>query len=117
MVKHNGFRRYSKALRPLSIVVSQNTIRMEFIEHSHSKIIITIDMWTYTNQKKGYTVVTTNFIDDSWTLRINNGLEVTSEGIERIRDSVAYWAGTPKRVESFEETARQLSILRIKVGT
>ena len=43
-------------------------------------------------------------------LIVKDGLEVVKEGIERIRDSVAYWIATPKRKERFEETARQLRI-------
>lgn len=33
------------------------------------KVSITTDMWTSSNKKKGYMVMTTHFIDNSWTLR------------------------------------------------
>lgn len=58
MIKHNGFRRYSKTLQPLFNVVSRNTIKsdimkiyeikkaktMALIEYNGSKISITTDM-------------------------------------------------------------------------
>jgi len=34
-----------------------------------SRIAITTDMWTSSNQNLGYMAVTTHFIDDSWTLQ------------------------------------------------
>ncbi|WCJ29533.1 hypothetical protein M5689_011160 [Euphorbia peplus] len=39
-----------------------------------------------------------------------NGLEVIGEAIEKIHDSVSFWSATPKRVEKFEATLRQLKI-------
>lgn len=39
---------------------------------------------------------------------VKDGLEVIRVGVEKVRDSVAYWTATPKREEKFEETARQL---------
>ena len=35
-------------------------------------------------------------------LIVKDGLEVLNDAIENIRDSVAYWIATPKRVEKFE---------------
>ncbi|TXG63631.1 hypothetical protein EZV62_010625 [Acer yangbiense] len=43
-------------------------------------------------------------------LIVKDGLAVIGDGIERIRDSVAYWVATPKRKERFVEAARQLNI-------
>ncbi|XP_076893806.1 zinc finger BED domain-containing protein RICESLEEPER 2-like [Bidens hawaiensis] len=43
-------------------------------------------------------------------LIVQDGLSVIGEGIERIRESVAFWTGTQKRVEKFEEAARHLAI-------
>ncbi|KAH1228970.1 Zinc finger BED domain-containing protein RICESLEEPER 2 [Glycine max] len=43
-------------------------------------------------------------------LIVKDGLEVVKEGVENIRDSVAYWTATPKRKEKFEETTKQLRI-------
>ena len=42
-------------------------------------------------------------------LIVQTGLSVIGDGIERIRDSVSFWAATQKRVEKFEEAARHLA--------
>ena len=82
MVDHVGFRKYSNTLKPLFKMVSRNTIKndilkiydyeksktMDLLGNNRSRIAITTDMWT-SNQKKGFMVVTTHFIDDSWTLQ------------------------------------------------
>ena len=82
MVDHVGFRKYSNTLQPLFKMVSRNTIKndilkiydyeksktMDLLGNNRSRIAITTDMWT-SNQKKGFMVVTTHFIDDSWTLQ------------------------------------------------
>ncbi|KAK3212409.1 hypothetical protein Dsin_017115 [Dipteronia sinensis] len=43
-------------------------------------------------------------------LIVKSGLEVIECGVEKIRESVAFWTATPKRMEKFEEAARQLSL-------
>ncbi|XP_026396632.1 zinc finger BED domain-containing protein RICESLEEPER 2-like [Papaver somniferum] len=43
-------------------------------------------------------------------LIVKQGLEGIKGAIELIRNSVSYWKATPKRVEKFEEAARQLNI-------
>lgn len=43
-------------------------------------------------------------------LIVKDGLNVIKEGVEKIRESVAYWTATPKREEKFEESARQLRV-------
>lgn len=43
-------------------------------------------------------------------LIVKGGLEIIGDAIEKIRDSVSYWSGSPKKCEKFEETNRQLSI-------
>ncbi|KAF7153498.1 hypothetical protein RHSIM_Rhsim01G0019200 [Rhododendron simsii] len=45
-------------MKPLSLVVS-----------NASRLAITTDMWTSSNQKKGFMAVTAHFIDNSWTLQ------------------------------------------------
>ncbi|KAL4388481.1 hypothetical protein GQ457_09G023180 [Hibiscus cannabinus] len=47
-------------------------------------------------------------------LIVKDGLSVIGDGIERIRHSVIFWNGTPKRWEKFEEAARQLRISTTK---
>lgn len=37
---------------------------------------------------------------------VKDGLDVLKDAIENIRDSVAYWTATPKRIEKFEEVAK-----------
>ncbi|KAL5538055.1 hypothetical protein UlMin_045842 [Ulmus minor] len=83
MVDHEGFVEYSNTLQPMFKVVSRNTIRsdilkmykaekvkaIKLIEDNKSRIAITTDMWTASNQKKGYMVVTAHYIDDSWILQ------------------------------------------------
>ncbi|KAL8546490.1 hypothetical protein ACS0TY_006287 [Phlomoides rotata] len=83
MVKHFGFRRFLSSLQPLFKVVSRNTVKndiikiyefqkvktMRILEKNTSKIIITTDMWTTSNQKKGYMPITTHFIDETWKLQ------------------------------------------------
>ncbi|CAN0859256.1 Zinc finger BED domain-containing protein RICESLEEPER 2 [Linum grandiflorum] len=44
-------------------------------------------------------------------LIVKDGLEVVKEGIKNIRNSVVYWSSTPKRMEFFQETAKQLRIV------
>jgi hypothetical protein len=41
-------------------------------------------------------------------LIVKDSFEVLKDGIDRIRDSVAYWTATGKRKEKFEKIARQL---------
>ncbi|KAL5560719.1 hypothetical protein UlMin_036930 [Ulmus minor] len=83
IVDHEGFVEYSNTLQPMFKVVSRNTIRsnilkmykaekvkaIKLIEDNKSRIAITTDMWTASNQKKGYMVVTAHYIDDSWILQ------------------------------------------------
>ena len=41
-------------------------------------------------------------------LIVQNGLDVIGGGIERVRDSVAFWSGTPKRREIFANKVRAM---------
>jgi len=47
-------------------------------------------------------------------LIVQDGLSVLGDGIERIRDSVAFWTASPKRDQKFEEATRQLGISSTK---
>ncbi|KAG6522072.1 hypothetical protein ZIOFF_019206 [Zingiber officinale] len=83
MVGHVGFRRYSHALQPIFKVVSQNTIKtdimkifeyernktMKLLDSNASRIALTIDMWTTSNQQRGFMAITSHFIDVSWKLQ------------------------------------------------
>ncbi|CAN0888591.1 Putative AC transposase [Linum grandiflorum] len=64
-------------------MVSRNTIKddivsiheegkakvMNELERTSSKVALTTDMWTSTNKKKGFMVITAHFIDDNWILQ------------------------------------------------
>ncbi|KAG6503414.1 hypothetical protein ZIOFF_035727 [Zingiber officinale] len=83
MVDHVGFRRYSYALQPIFKVVSRNTIKtdimkifeyernktMKLLDSNASRIALTTDMWTASNQKRGFMAITSHFIDVSWKLQ------------------------------------------------
>lgn len=83
IVNHYGFRRYSLSLQPMYRIVSPPTVRsdilkifefekkklMKVLENNSSRIGITSDMWTSSNKKRGYLVVTGHYIDDSWRLQ------------------------------------------------
>ncbi|CAN1192979.1 Putative AC9 transposase [Linum perenne] len=43
-------------------------------------------------------------------LIVKDGLDVIKDGIYKIRGSVVYWTCTPRRVEKFHDTAKQLKI-------
>uniref|UniRef100_A0A8R7THP7 BED-type domain-containing protein n=2 Tax=Triticum urartu TaxID=4572 RepID=A0A8R7THP7_TRIUA len=43
-------------------------------------------------------------------LIVKDGMSVLEKGIERLRDSVAFWSATPKRHEKFEKMAKTLNI-------
>ncbi|CAN1285174.1 Zinc finger BED domain-containing protein RICESLEEPER 2 [Linum perenne] len=44
-------------------------------------------------------------------LIVKDGIDVVKDGIDKIRESVSYWIATPKRLEFFHETTKQLKIL------
>ena len=43
-------------------------------------------------------------------LIVKDGLDVIQPAIKKIRDSVAFWTATPKRVEKFEEMAKFVKV-------
>jgi hypothetical protein len=43
-------------------------------------------------------------------LIVKDGLEPLKDAIENIRESVAYWTATPKRIEKFEEVAKFVKV-------
>ncbi|CAN6681943.1 unnamed protein product [Malus baccata var. baccata] len=84
MVDHLGFKRFCNSLQPLFKVISRSTIKrdimkvfecekgetMKLLQMNKSKIAITTDMWTSSNQKRGFMAITSHFIDASWTLQM-----------------------------------------------
>ncbi|KAH9752810.1 BED-type domain-containing protein [Citrus sinensis] len=157
-VEYEAFRDLISYANPLVKNLSRNTLKSEIfklyqaekakamalLENNDSRVAIPTDMWTASNQKKGYMVVTGHFVDKSWRLQsrilrlmglipvdsmlmggkffhmrcvahilnliVKDGMKVNEEWIKKIRDSVAYWTGTPKRVETFKMAARQLQV-------
>lgn len=83
IVDHIGFRSYSRSLNSSFKMISRNTLKSDILkkfnedksslkamlEHNDGKIAITTDMWTASNQKRGYMAVTSHFIDQQWVLR------------------------------------------------
>ncbi|CAA2976799.1 zinc finger BED domain-containing RICESLEEPER 2-like [Olea europaea subsp. europaea] len=83
MVDHIGFREFLHDLQPLFKVPSRNTLKSDILkiyeyeraknmialEKIESRISITTDMWTSSNQKRGFMVITAHFIDDAWKLQ------------------------------------------------
>ncbi|CAO2830926.1 unnamed protein product [Amaranthus hypochondriacus] len=83
IVDHIGFRRFVFGLNSSFRMISRATLKRDImkmygedkkalkalLEHNESKVSITTDMWTTSNQKKGYMVVTSHFIDQQWILR------------------------------------------------
>ena len=71
------------SLQPPFKVPSRNTIRVDIfkmfevekhklkrvLESNSSRVAITTDMWTASNQKRGYMAITAHFIDESWVLQ------------------------------------------------
>ena len=82
IVDHVGFRRYLASLQPLFQVPCRNTIKkdilkvyesersstMKLIESLEGRVAFTSDMWTSSNQKRGYMAVSAHYIDGNWTL-------------------------------------------------
>lgn len=48
---------------------SEKAKTMKLLENNDSRVAITTDLWTTSNQKKGYMVVTGHFVDNSWRLQ------------------------------------------------
>ncbi|CAN1177595.1 Zinc finger BED domain-containing protein RICESLEEPER 2 [Linum perenne] len=83
IVDHIGFRRFLFIIQPLFHCPTRNTIKgdifkifdsekkllMKQLDANQSRIAITSDMWTASNQKKGFMVVTAHFIDEGWNIQ------------------------------------------------
>ncbi|CAN1183098.1 Putative AC transposase [Linum perenne] len=83
IVEHLHFKRFCYSLQPLFNVPSRNTLKRDmmrlycderakiqrFIDSTKGKVAITTDMWTASNQRKGYMAVTAHYLDNGWCLR------------------------------------------------
>lgn len=83
IVDHLGFREYSEGLQPLFKIPSRNTVKSDIIkiyqneklkalgvlEKNGSRIALTTDLWTASNQKKGFMAITAHYINDNWEMQ------------------------------------------------
>jgi len=83
MVDHFGFRRFVSGLNPDYEMISRRTLRSDILkmfengmsilkkllEVNQGKVAIKTDLWTTSNQKRGYVVVTAYFVDDDSILQ------------------------------------------------
>ncbi|CAN0921385.1 Putative AC transposase [Linum grandiflorum] len=184
IVDHLYFRRFVTSLQPQFQVPSRNTVKKDImrlyelqrkklqknIDQNLGKIAVTTDLWTASNQKKGFcylpaphtadrlasvlmeclmdwnidskisTITLDNYsMNDNMidkvkpkllsafliregamlhmrcaahilNLIVKDGLLVIKDEIVKICESVAFWLATPRRLEKFTETAKQLRI-------
>ena len=82
-VEYEAFIDSMSYCNPLVKKMSRNTLKSEIfklyksekvkmlnlLNINDSRVAITTDMWTSSNQKRGYMVVTGHFIDNSWCLQ------------------------------------------------
>ena len=83
IVDHLRFRVFVKSLQPLFKLISRNTLKSDIIkiyenerekalkmtDKNGSRMAIITDMWTSSNKKRGFMVITAHFIDQTWTLQ------------------------------------------------
>ena len=83
MVDHIGFRESVSDLQPMFKLVTRNTLKSDILkiydnerekalkmtDKNGSRMAITTDMWTSSNKKRGFMVITAHFIDHTWTLQ------------------------------------------------
>ena len=83
MVDHIRFREFVGSLQPLFKLISRNTLKsnipkiydnerektLKMTDKNGSRMAILTNMWTSSNKKKGFMVITTHFIDHTWTLQ------------------------------------------------
>ncbi|GAB2287815.1 hypothetical protein Dimus_037959 [Dionaea muscipula] len=83
IVDHLGFKKFVSSFNPLFKMISRNTLKSDllknfeyekeslkkYLENLESRVAITTDMWTASNQRKGYMAITGHFIDGNWILR------------------------------------------------
>ena len=83
MVDHIGFREFVSSLQPLFKIISRNTLKSDILKiydnerekalkmmnKNGSRMAITTDMWTSSNKKRGFMVITAHFVDHTWMLQ------------------------------------------------
>lgn len=82
MVEHGEFRKFCHGLQPAFKMISRATLKrdifkiydveklkiMRYMERIKGRISFTTDMWTSSNKKRGFMVITAHFINDNWKL-------------------------------------------------
>ena len=53
----------------LKLYQAEKAKRMTFLENNNSRVAIIINMWTSSNRKKGYMIITGHFVDKCWHLQ------------------------------------------------
>ena len=83
IVDHIGFREFVASLQPLFKLVSRNTLKSDILkiydnerekalkmtDKNGRRMVITTDMWTSSNKKRGFMIITAHFSDHTWTLQ------------------------------------------------
>ncbi|GJV30423.1 zinc finger BED domain-containing protein RICESLEEPER 2-like protein [Tanacetum coccineum] len=83
IVDHTGFKSFTRTIQPLFKCPSRITLKSDIIKlygeqknqvikdikNNQSRVAITTDMWTSSNQKKGFMAITGHFINNDWILR------------------------------------------------
>lgn len=83
-IEHKGFRKVLSYLNPLWNNISYRIVKsdiiglhelkraniLSFMDGNKGKVVITIDIWTWSFQTKGYMGIRAHFIDDYWTLQV-----------------------------------------------
>ncbi|CAH9097888.1 unnamed protein product [Cuscuta europaea] len=82
IVEHKGFREFTSTIQPLFKCPSRNSLKsdilkvyaeerckvLNLLEGNDCRVAVTTDMWTSTNQKRGFMAITAHFIEKSWVL-------------------------------------------------
>ncbi|XP_075481261.1 zinc finger BED domain-containing protein DAYSLEEPER-like [Primulina tabacum] len=69
MVDHVGFRRNTIKNDIMKVFEYERDKTMKLLESNASRIALTTDMWTSSNQKRGSMAIISHFIDASWKLQ------------------------------------------------
>ena len=83
MVDHIGFREFVGSFKLLFKLVSRNTLKsdihkiydnerdktLKMMNNNGSRMAITTDMWTSSNKKREFMVITAHLIDHTWILQ------------------------------------------------
>lgn len=102
--------------------IEERKTAIEYMAGSKSRV--TTDLWTSENQKRGKSKLMLEgkllhmcCAAHILNIIVKDGLEVIKNSISKIRDSVAFWTATLKRVEKFEEIAKNIKVkIQNKLG-